>query len=77
MEPKRHFSTAESGYFRGAATAVEIRNTTITAFYSNQYIDANISSDGEITSPKTDGYHRVPLDTAKRNNTHEEVMEPM
>jgi len=74
MEPKRHFSTAESGYFHGAATAVEIRNMTITAFYSNQYIDTNLSSDGEITSLKTDGYHRVPLDTAKRNNTHEEVM---
>ena len=72
--PKRHFSTAESGYFRGIATTVRLHNVDITAFYSNQSLDANISSDEEITSFKTDGYHRVPLDFKKRNNTREQVM---
>lgn len=72
--PKRHFSTAESGYFRGASAVVEIRNVDLTLFYSNQLIDANLSSEGEITSFKTDGYHRVPLDFTKRNNTREQVM---
>ena len=72
--PKRHFSTAENGYFRGAATVVEILNMDLTMFYSNQLIDANLSSDEEITSFKTDGYHRVPLDFTKRNNTREQVM---
>lgn len=71
--PKRHFSTAESGYFRGASAVVEIKNVDVTMFYSNQLIDANLSSDEEITSFKTDGYHRVPLDFTKRNNTREQV----
>ena len=72
--PKRHFSTAESGFFRGAAATVRLQNIDITTFYSNKLIDANVSSDGEITSFKTDGYHRVPLDFVKRNNTREQVM---
>lgn len=72
--PKRHFSTAESGFFRGAATVVRLHNVDITAFYSNRLIDANVSSEEEITSFKTDGYHRVPLDFKKRNNTREQVM---
>lgn len=74
MEPKRHFSTAESGFFRGAATVVQFKNVALTAFYSNKRIDANLSKEDEITSLKTDGYHRVPLDTAKRNNVREQVM---
>ena len=72
--PKRHFSTAESGFFRGAAAVVRLQNIDITTFYSNKLIDANVSSDAEITSFKTDGYHRVPLDYTKRNNTREQVM---
>lgn len=72
--PKRHFSTAESSFFRGAAAVVRLQNVDITMFYSNKQIDANVSSDKEITSFKTDGYHRVPLDMSKRNNTQEQVM---
>lgn len=72
--PKRHFSTAESGFFRGAAAVVRLHNVDITTFYSNQHIDANVNSDEEITSFKTDGYHRVKLDFKKRNNSREEVM---
>ncbi len=72
--PKRHFSTAESGFFRGAATVVRLQNVDITTFYSNHHIDANINSDEEITSLKTDGYHRTKLDLKKRNNSREEVM---
>ncbi|NLZ94726.1 MAG: helix-hairpin-helix domain-containing protein [Bacteroidales bacterium] len=72
--PKRHFSTAESGYFRGAAAVIRLHNVDVTTFYSHQSVDANISSNGEITSFKTDGYHRVPLDFKKRNNTKEQVM---
>ena len=72
--PKRHFSTAESGFFRGAAAVVRLHNVDITTFYSNQHIDANVNSNEEITSLKTDGYHRVKLDFKKRNNSREEVM---
>ncbi len=72
--PKRHFSTAESSFFRGAAAVVRLQNVDVTMFFSNKHIDANVSSDEEITSFKSDGYHRVPLDMTKRNNTREQVM---
>ena len=34
--PKRHFSTAESGFFRGAALVTDMGNFTLTSFYSNK-----------------------------------------
>jgi hypothetical protein len=73
--PKRHFSTAENNFFRGAATVVEAGNFAFTAFYSNKRIDANLSGDGNITSFKTDGLHRTPseLSEDKRKNTREQV----
>lgn len=73
-EPRRHFSTAESSFFRGTAAVVGMQNITVTAFYSNKRIDANLSAEGEITSLKTDGYHRVLLDMEKKRNTREQVM---
>lgn len=71
--PKRHFSMAEYGYFRGAATALSFGDVTATVFYSNKKIDANLSSAGDITSFKTDGYHRTLLEIEKKNNTREQV----
>lgn len=73
LPPKRHFSTAESGFFRGAAATVELSDFTVTAFYSNKDIDANLSNDDEITSLKTDGYHRTPLEMSKKKNVREQV----
>ncbi|HBG56859.1 helix-hairpin-helix domain-containing protein [Proteiniphilum sp. UBA1028] len=73
QQPKRHFSTAESGFFRGAAAVAGIGDFTITAFYSLKGIDANLSEEGTITSFKTDGLHRTPLEIAKKRNTREQV----
>ncbi|WP_298652791.1 helix-hairpin-helix domain-containing protein [uncultured Proteiniphilum sp.] len=75
LQPKRHFSTAENGFFRGAATVAEIGNFSVTAFYSNKRIDANLSDEGHITSFKEDGLHRTPLELSdeKRKNTREQV----
>src|SRR5690554_6135730 len=73
QEPKRHFSTAESGFFRGAAAVTEIDNFSLTTFYSNHRIDANLNDEGEITSFKVDGLHRTPLEMEKRKNTREQV----
>ena len=73
QEPKRHFSTAESGYFRGAAAVFQMGNVTVTPFYSNKRFDANLSGDGQITSFKTDGYHRTSLEIEKKNNSREQV----
>ncbi|MGI6574221.1 MAG: hypothetical protein ACOX19_12705 [Fermentimonas sp.] len=73
QQPKRHFSTAESGFFRGAAVAARFWDFSLTAFYSSRWIDANLNDQGEITSLKVDGLHRTPLEMEKRKNTHEQV----
>lgn len=74
IEPKRHFSTAEYGFFRGMAVVYPINKIDITAFYSNKKFDANLSTDGNMTSFKTDGYHRTPSEIEKKHNSREQVM---
>lgn len=74
QQPKRHFSTAESGFFRGAAALIDIGNFSITTFYSNRNIDANLSDNGHITSFKTDGLHRTPSQMEKKKNTRKQVL---
>ena len=69
LKPKRHFSTAEYGFFRGGAALFELGDITLTTFYSNKLIDANISEAGEITSFKVDGLHRTPLEMSKKKHT--------
>ena len=73
QSPKRHFSTAENGFFRGAAAVFEFGDISFTAFYSNRRIDTNLNDEGEITSFKMDGLHRTPLEMEKRKNTREQV----
>ncbi len=73
LQPKRHFSTAEDGFFKGTAAMAEFGNFAITGFYSNKKIDANLSDDGHITSFKVDGLHRTPLEIGKKRNTREQV----
>ena len=74
MPPKRHFSTAESGFFRGAAVVIGIGNISVTTFYSNRRIDTNLTDDGHFTSFKTDGLHRTPAELEKKKNTREQVL---
>ena len=73
QQPKRHFSTSESGFFRGVAALLPAGDLDITAFYSSRKIDANLSERGEITSFKTDGLHRTPLEREKKRNSREQV----
>ena len=65
---KKHSSTSESNYFRGLAASVSLsKNLFFTGFYSFREQDATL--DGMfITSFKTDGYHRTPLEMSKKNN---------
>ncbi len=75
FRPQR--SWAESGYFRGLATQVElVRNTkastTLAAFCSLQAIDTNLK-EGYFTSLKTDGLHRTDKDQAKHGNVQRRV----
>lgn len=73
LKPKRHFSTSEYGFFRGGAALFELGDISLTTFYSNKLIDANISNTGNITSFKVDGLHRTPLEMSKKKNTREQV----
>lgn len=73
QQPKRHFSTAESGYFRGVSAQITFGSFSITPFYSNRKIDTNISKDGHITSLKSDGLHRTLLEIDKKGNSREQI----
>ncbi len=74
MLPKRHFSTAESGFFRGASMVYQLNRVDVTAFYSYRKIDANLSKEDEITSFKTDGLHRTLSERSKKRNATEQVL---
>lgn len=67
---RKHSSRSESDYFRGIAGTVRLnRQIQTTIFYSYVNKDANIDDNGLITSWKTDGYHRTPLEIMKKHNT--------
>ncbi len=69
---KRHYSTSEANYFRGAAATVELRNTIISLFYSQRKIDASVDNQ-ILSSIKTDGYHRTPDDLLKKDKAKARV----
>ncbi len=64
---KKHSSTGEDDYLRGMAAAWQFGRVELTGFYSLRHRDATLK-DGFITSLKTDGYHRTPLEREKKNN---------
>jgi hypothetical protein len=63
---RRHYSTSETNFFRGAASAFSFGMVDLSLFYSHRRVDGNVK-DGDILSFKTDGLHRTQLDLAKRN----------
>ncbi|WP_080902719.1 helix-hairpin-helix domain-containing protein [Parabacteroides sp. Marseille-P3160] len=64
---RRHFSTNETDFFRGIGVTVSSHKLDFSLFYSFRGMDATVNGDNEITSLKTDGIHRVPLDIEKKN----------
>lgn len=63
---RRHFSTNEYDFFRGAAATAGIQKFDISLFYSYRRLDAG--TDGSrIGSFKTDGLHRLVRDWEKRH----------
>lgn len=77
---RKHSSTSEDNFFRGVAAAFRIgEHFTLTGFYSNKKQDATLKQDSTvmiepfITSFKTDGYHRTPLEISKKNNVSNEL----
>ena len=65
---KPHRGTGEGNYYTGAAATMVWRSWQLTTFASYRRVDATL--DGEsISTLKTDGYHRTPLEQARRGNT--------
>ncbi|MBO4571633.1 MAG: hypothetical protein J5699_06890 [Bacteroidales bacterium] len=64
-------SSAESGYFRGAAATMSKGEMQLTLFASRHPVDARIAGDTAYTSIVTDGYHRTEAELAKRHSMHE------
>lgn len=65
----KHSSTAETGYFTGAATTVRLGSWEVSAFGSYRKEDGTYNSDSTgMTSLKTDGLHRTQLEHSKKGN---------
>lgn len=65
---KKHSSASEHNAFRGAAATFRTGDVEATAFFSFHKQDANLDDNLLITSLKTDGKHRTPLEYSKRGN---------
>lgn len=66
-----HSSVSETGYLTGIGSTLSFGHADITALFSYTGMDATLTADGYVSSIKTDGYHRTPLEISKRNNLHE------
>lgn len=67
---KKHSSTSEHNAFRGVAATVRLwERWEATGFFSLRNVDANLNEKRLITSFKTDGLHRTPLEYSKKGNT--------
>lgn len=67
----KHSSNSEYGFFRGAAATLKLGKTKVTTFFSHRNADGTYNNDSTgISSIKTDGLHRTPLEQSKKNNLH-------
>ena len=71
---KRHYSTSESNYLRGAAGTIQLGETNVSLFYSQRTIDATVSGDSVISSIKTDGYRRTINDMLKKDQAQTRIL---
>lgn len=75
QEIKRHFSTAESGFLRGLAGSVYLKQSknkslseiVLTSFLSNRKLDANLN-ENYFTSISETGLHRTENELSNHNN---------
>ena len=63
-----HRGTGEAGYYTGAAATWAWRSWEATTFASYRKVDATLDG-AAISTLKTDGYHRTPMERAKWGNT--------
>ena len=65
---KPHRGASEGDYYTGAAATMAWRAWQLTAFASYRRLDATLDG-ASISSLKSDGYHRTPLEQARKGNT--------
>ena len=65
---KPHSSVQESGYFQGAGVSYTAGRFTATLMGAYTPLDAILAGDSLITSFKTDGYHRTPLEWSRKHD---------
>jgi hypothetical protein len=70
---RRHYSTNESDYFRGAAATVHVDPLDISLFYSYRRLDATLADSNRVSSVKTDGLHRLEREREKRHVLPQQV----
>lgn len=63
---RKHSSTDEYNYFRGAAATIGLKQGDVSAFYSHRTLDGVITSE-EITSIYKTGLHRSKKEADKRH----------
>lgn len=65
---KPHRGTSEGNYCTGVASTLAWRAWEFTAFASYRKVDATLDG-ASIRTLKTDGYHRTPIEQARKGNT--------
>ena len=63
---RRHFSSTESGFYRGVATTLRLGSFDVSLFYSQKKLDGIVDSMG-IKSFKKDGIHNIVREKNKKS----------
>jgi len=66
-------SSSEYGFFQGVAATLDLHPLEVTAFYSDNLVDARINKYGIITSFDEAGYHRTMTERKRKDNVTETV----
>ncbi len=67
-------STSPSSFYRGACMDIDLSLIHGFLFYSSKNIDANLDTQGSITSFSENTYHRTDTEISKKWNTQEKVV---
>ncbi len=70
---RRHYSSNEADFFRGAATTIAFGRMEYSLFYSYRQMDASVQQD-TFPSLKTDGLHRLVRDREKQQTVPLQVI---
>lgn len=65
---RRHSSTDEYNYLRGAAATLRFGHTDVSVFFSRRKLDATPAGNDSVSTLRTDGYHRTLSEVARKHN---------